>query len=304
MSAMIFLGATTLVTAFSNLFIRMTVEKSAVKKDDAFLYRMLSAAVFVWFLYLPEIVLINWFSLFFGIITGLFYALMMYGVTTAQTYGSSSLIFSLQNGCTLLPPIILSLLFGAEMGFNYKWMHLGGGLLVILGFLGAFYQKESKEKNPLFYRYLFLMLFAQTALIFFLQFSDVLRKNATSLHPLIFANLHQGEVHGVFPIFFTSAFLFSLFFLKRAKDTEERVGPNRTQVIYAILGGMLGALGGKILDIALHYCKENWENLIIMPMLAVSQIFLCSLFGVLLYKEKVRWLFLFLAMAGIFFSLF
>ena len=72
-----------------------------------------------------------------GLMAGLILAAMLFSLGRALEKGPPGLTFSILNGSTVMPAIVMALFFGAANGYPYTTWHAIGSLFVLFGFFWA-----------------------------------------------------------------------------------------------------------------------------------------------------------------------
>jgi hypothetical protein len=86
------------------------------------------------------------------------------------------------------------------------------------------------------------------------------------------------------PMVFLAAFILQALIFW----VDERRTLKKGELLYGILGGIANGIGTFLMIRSTEVAK-GWEQAMIYPLLSVSIIILCNLWGQWFYKEKVHW---------------
>lgn len=271
--------------SLSNLMMRKSIDSGGTTKG--YLVFMMLAAFFSAVLLEPVRsgnYACNGSVALLGSIAGIILAVMLYFLGKALEKGPPGFTFSLLSSSTVMPAIVMAVLFGEQYGFPYTFWHAIGSLFVVAGiFWAGKGMVELQDRN----RWIFFataMFILHIALLTLFQWRSLLL-NLT--HPEeIFALLTADEIKSVWFLpfmFLTSAIVqLGIFIIGEARK------PKAKEILYGILGGTINGTGTFFLIVATN-AATALENAIIFPMYSVSIIVLSNLWGQKLYEEKVNW---------------
>ncbi|MCH9627678.1 MAG: hypothetical protein S4CHLAM2_13200 [Chlamydiales bacterium] len=227
----------------------------------------------------------------------------MYCTTRSMSTGPASLVLSVQNACCVLPALLMTWIFGAQFGYTFNMWNLIGTGCVALGLFFAFSPSMLSLKSPQFIISLGLLVTFQVIFFLFFQWIALMQQKNTNVHPLLFRQLSQEEASLFLPICFFSAFVMNWGMQKRRHFFDSSLSP-RQHILLGIMGGTAAALGGKFLELSTRAAYTPNENALLFPLLAVSQVGLCSLWGRYFFAEKMVWPALAVSLLGLFIALY
>jgi drug/metabolite transporter (DMT)-like permease len=209
---------------------------------------------------------------------------MMAALGRALKRGPAGLTFASLSAATVVPAILMYALFGEPFGFVYSIWNAAGSLLVIAGLFWAGWETVRLGNKVVWLlcaaaafglHVLFLAFMQWRAL--FLNFSE---------HAGLFLSFPEHEIRSTWfmPCIFLAAAL-----LQAAEFTwKEKRLPLKAEWFFGFLGGLFNGAGTYFLIRATEVATGP-QNAIIFPLYSIAIIFLCNLWGQLLYKEKVHW---------------
>ena len=223
-------------------------------------------------------------SLFLGTIGGLLYGAMMWAIAQAFAAGPIGLTVAILNSATVMPGIVMALLFGAEWGHPYNfWIGLGSAL-VLIGLFWAGWRSRGVVARSRWMKLAILAAGSDLILLCFLQWRALLVKGPWNISPFVPFALDIGRSQWFMPVLFLSAASIHLISVIRS----ERRAPIRAELLYGTLGGLANGLATFLLISATDIAAP-WENAMLFPVSAVTVIIVCNLGGRFIYKEKVHW---------------
>lgn len=219
-----------------------------------------------------------------GSIAGIILAVMLYFLGKALEKGPPGFTFSLLSSSTVMPAIVMAVLFGEQYGFPYTLWHAIGSFFVVAGIFWAGKGMVGLQDRNRWIIFATAMFVLHIALLTLFQWRSLLLNLA---HPEeIFAFFTAEEIKSVWFLpfmFLTSAIIqLGIFILGEARK------PRAKEIRYGILGGAINGTGTFFLIVAAN-AATALENAIIFPMYSVSIIILSNLWGQKLYEEKVNW---------------
>ncbi|MBS0622170.1 MAG: hypothetical protein JSR80_04340 [Verrucomicrobia bacterium] len=220
-----------------------------------------------------------------GVIAGLFLGTMLLTLGRSLERGPPGLTFAALNSATVMPALVMFLIFGSLYGYPYApWNGIGSGL-VVAGLFWAGWQVDSRYDKLHWVVFIFTAFCCHVGLLAVLQWRALMLKiglPASSLLPFDLT-LETGQWFN--PVLFFVATLIQLISYWR----KERRWPKGAEVLYGLFGG-LGNAGGTFFLVTAPTLATPWENAMLFPLFAVSIILICNVWGQILYKEKVNWL--------------
>jgi len=272
--------------ALANYFLRRSIDAGGSTK--AYLMIQLSLSFFLAILLNPVRTReYGWDSSigYIGATSGLILGAMMFMLGKSLQSGPPGLTFAILNSSSVIPAILMALLFGAAYGHDYTLWNGIGSFFVILGLLWAGWGTGNGKDLKLWLLLIFGALACNTAFLVIMQWRAMLLKPELPAGPLLSFRIDASLCQWYMPvIFFTAAIVQFCIFL----STEKRV-PRRKEFFYAVCGGLAFGLCTffqiKATDVA-----GPLENAMLFPIFSVTIIVLCNIWGQWLYKEKVNWL--------------
>lgn len=229
-----------------------------------------------------------------GLFGGILFGLLMWGLGRALEKGPPGLTFAVLNTSSVMPAIVMALLFGSLFGHPYTLANGLGSLLVVAG---LFWAGSSSEKNPhkaLWIFYAALIFVVHTIFLVFLQWWALVLKPALPHSLFLPFHLTAEKIQWFMPaIFFVGALIqWSIYLYTRHRF------PKGAEITYGILGGIANGACTFFLILAPQVATA-WENAMIFPIFAVGIILICNSWAQILYKEKINWWANLLALIGL-----
>ncbi len=216
----------------------------------------------------------------FGLSGGVILGAMMAILGKALESGPPGLTFAILNSSTVMPMIVMVMLFGSAFGYSYNtWIGVGSFLVVA----GLFWAGWDTLKSSKMFKW---SLFALGAFALHVIFLIYMQWRVLFIHfpgeEGLFLSFAKEEMANQWfmPMIFLAAFLFQIPSVKRL--------PNRHEVTYGILGGIANGVGTFFMIWATEV-STKLEHAMIFPLFSVTIILLCNIWGKLLYQEKVHW---------------
>lgn len=271
--------------ALSNFCMRRSVDRGGSSK--AFLFLQMTIACLLSILLNPVRTgqyQINSSILGLGLLAGLIMAFMLYALGKAVEQGPPGLTFSIINAATVMPGVVMALVFGSAFGFIYTLWHGLGSMLVLIGLFWAgagLSGIQDKKRWALFclamfsFHVLLLVLFQWRALVLNLP------------HPEEFVSFFTAEQirsQWFTPAMYAASGAVQLLIFIQA----EKRWPLWPEVGFGVLGGIANGMCTFFLVHATEVAT-CLENAIIFPIFSVVSIILTNLWGQVLYQEKVNW---------------
>ncbi len=296
--AIIFVLSGAILCTFSNLFLRRSIDAGGTGKAFLIIQQLLSIVVAIMlnpvrtghYTWDTSIAMI-------GIVAGIILGLMMWSLGRALEKGPPGLTIAILNASSVVPAIVMVLLFGFAFGHEYHSWNAIGSILVIIGLFWAAYQHSSMGS---FNKFSWL-LFALSAFCLHVFFLVIIEWRALLITPelpttrLLPFLLESSQTQWFMPMIFlaSTVLLTTMFWL------QDRRYPNITETVYGIFGGVCyGACTFFLIQAAV--VANAWESAMIFPIFSVVLVVGCNIWGILLYKEKVNWKANTICLAGLF----
>lgn len=279
---MLFAGS---FVSLSNLFMRKSIDHGGTTKGFL-IFQMAMAFVVACFLNPIRTGNYAWNNsiVFLGISAGCILAFMLFCLGRSLEKGPAGLTFSILNAATVMPAIVMALLFGVAYGFPYTVWHGLGSVFVLLGLFLAGRGLEGLQDKKKWIVFCSTMFLLHILLLVIFQWRALLLNLPHPEELVSFFNADQIKSQWFTPSMFLSAMIAQgLFFVY-----YENRAPSRLEAYYGILGGVMNGL--------CTYCMI-WstevagplENAVIFPIFSVMTIVLSNLWSQKLYQEQVNW---------------
>ncbi len=271
--------------AVSNLMMRKSIDCGGTNKGylvfmmlTAFLSAVLLEPVrsgrFAW----------NGSVVLLGAVAGVILSSMMYYLGKALEKGPPGFTFSLLSSSTVMPAILMSLLFGAARGFPYTPWHALGSFLVVAGIFWAGKGTAGMQDRNRWFFFCLMMFSLHVALLALFQWRAMLQNLPHPEEVAAFFTAEEIQSLWFLPSMFFTAGVIQLFIFAL---TEKRQ-PKKQEALYGIIGGAVNGTGTFFLVCAAS-AASPLENAVIFPMFSVSTIILSNFWGQKLYRERVNW---------------
>lgn len=236
----------------------------------------------------------DWAVVTLGLVGGLLFGLLMWGLGRTLEKGPPGLSFAVLNTSSVMPAIVLALLFGLSFGHSYTLSNGIGSLLVVIGLFWAGWTSASNPNKSIWIFFAFLIFVVHTLFLVFLQWWAMILRPDLPSTPLIPFHLKEASVQWFMPaIFFVGAlFQWFVFIAKRHRF------PKGAEISYGIAGGVANGACTFFLILAPQVARP-WENAMIFPVFSVGVIILCNAWAQGIYKERVNWWANLLCLAGL-----
>jgi multidrug transporter EmrE-like cation transporter len=223
-------------------------------------------------------------SAILGICAGLLLSLMLFSLGKAVEKGPPGLTFAILNSATVMPGLLMALLFGVALGYDYTLWHAAGSVLVLYGLFwagkGVYGMKDRSQ----------WILFSVAMFVFHILVLSLYQWRGLLLSPIRpaelfpFFSLEQVKNECFTPfMFLTAALIQTLIFLR-----VEKRKPKSSEILYGCAGGFFNMLVTFFLLAAVTEARP-WENAVIFPIFSVVGIILTNAWGQKLYQEQVNW---------------
>lgn len=271
--------------AISNLCMRRSIDSGGTSK--AYLMMQLGLTFFIMVLLNPvRTGDYSWDTpmALFALTGGVLLAAVMTFVGRALEKGPPGLTIALLNCSSVMPILMLVILFGAQFGFYYTLWNAIGSVLVILGICWAGWDGGELYNRKSWVGFISLAFFAHVAYLVFLNWR-ALFINFPGEKGLGFSFAPEAaSTQWFMPLVFLSAALIQtgLFFY-----SERRI-PNKSETVYGMFGSIANGIGA-FLMIRGTEIATSLEHAMLFPIFSVTLILGCNLWGKMLYQEKVNW---------------
>lgn len=170
-----------------------------------------------------------------GLVGGLLFGLLMWGLGKSLEKGPPGLTFAILNTSSVMPAILLALLFGTQFHHPYTLSNGMGSLLVTIGLLWAGGTSEANPHKVVWICFATFIFIIHTLFLFFLQWWAMVLKPDLPDSVLLPFHLNHNHLQWFMPaIFFVGAlFQWVVFFVRRHRF------PKGAEISYGILGGVM-----------------------------------------------------------------
>lgn len=220
------------------------------------------------------------FGLAAGLILGAFMALLGKSLEN----GPPGLTIAILNSSTVVPILVLILLFGSSFGFTYTIWNALGSLLVILGLCWAGWQISGEVNRRRWMLFVFLAFALHVAYLVFLQWRALFINFPGKEGLGLSFELREATSPWFMPMVFLSATLVQAVILLR----KEKRLPKRPEFSYALLGGVANGATAYFMIWSTEVAT-SLEQAMIFPIFSVALILACNIWGRWLYKEQIHW---------------
>ncbi|MGB7978131.1 MAG: hypothetical protein WCF19_03095 [Chlamydiales bacterium] len=219
-----------------------------------------------------------------GISAGLILSLMLYSLGKAVEKGPPGFTFAILNSATVTPGLLMAILFGAAMGYEYNFYHGAGSILVIGGLFWAGKGLQGlKDRNQ--WILFSLAMFAMHALLLALyQWRGFLLKPERPAGIFPFFSIDSVKSECFAPFMFLTSGLIQISIYFRSKTSKPKAG----EIAYGFIGGLSNSLCTFFLLAAAEKASAL-EHAMIFPIFSVVGIILTNAWGQKLYQEQVNW---------------
>lgn len=269
----------------SNLFMRKSIDQGGTTKG--FLIFQMAMAFMVAFLLNPVRTgnyAINGSIVLFGLLAGFILAFMLFFLGASLEKGPAGLTFSILNAATVMPAIIMALLFGTVYGFPYTAWHAGGSIIVLFGLFLAGKSLQGLQDRKRWIIFAFTMFSLHILILVIFQWRALLLNLPNPEELSSFFTAEQIKSQWFSPVMFLAAFVAQLAFF----IYYERRWPRRKEATYGVIGGVMNGLCTYFMIWSTEVAGPL-ENAVIYPIFSVMGIVLSNLWSQRLYQEKVDW---------------
>lgn len=283
--ALIFMLFAAGFAALSNYFMRRSIDAGGTTR--AYLAIQMAVALLIVLLLGPAKnpgTSVNLPIALLGMVSGLLLALMLYMLGKALEKGPPGLTFSILSSATVMPSVVLAIIYGAGLGCNYTVAHGIGSLLVILGLFWAGKGLSGMQDKRRWIQFSALMFFLHVALLVIFQWKGILTNLPA---PEIVASAFTKEVvtsQWYLPSLYLTAMLFQLVIYFR----NETRWPNPKEWVCGVGGGFGNGLCTYLMMLGTETALPM-ERAVMFPLFSIGTIIFSNLWSQLLYREKVHW---------------
>lgn len=221
----------------------------------------------------------------FGLAGGVVLGVMMICLGKALEKGPPALTFAALNSSTVMPMILMVLLFGAPFGYIYTLFNGIGSLLVVGGLFWAGRAAIRSEKTLQWSGLVVGAFLLHVLFLIFMQWRALFINFPGENGLLLSFDVDDAKSQWFMPMIFLAASLIQIIFYV---STQRRL-PNRSEVIYGLLGGLTNGVGTFFMIWSTEVSTPV-EHAMIFPIFSVAIILICNVWGQWIYKEKVNWL--------------
>ena len=220
----------------------------------------------------------------FGIAGGVVLALMMASLGRALETGPPGLTFAALNSSTVMPSIVMVLIFGAAVGYHYTLWNGLGSLLVVLGLFWAGWQTTKSAQKSAWLPFVSAAFFLHVLFLVFLSWKALFINYPGENGLFLSFDMDDAKNQWFMPMIFLAAFAIQAVIY----IVNEKRWLKKGEVLYGVLGGIANGVGTFFMIRATEV-STSFEHAMIYPIFSVSIIILCNLWGQWLYREKVNW---------------
>lgn len=230
----------------------------------------------------------------FAAIAGVVLSIILISLGKTLESGPPGLTFATLNASTVLPIVVMALLFGSKFGYFYTlWNGVGSILMVI----GLFWAGCTALRSFCFQKWCFFMTVTFVLHILFLVCFQwrALCINFPDEKGFFFP-FENYEVcsQWFMPIMYAAAAIFqTLFYFKTRVNTFKMI-----ELRYGICGGITNGIGTFFMILSTE-AATSLEQAAIFPVFAITVVVFCNLWGKWFYQEKVNWMANSLCLLGI-----
>jgi hypothetical protein len=271
--------------ALANLFMRKSIDQGGTAKG--FLVFQMGTAFLVALLLNPvRTGNYSWNGsiTILGIIAGSILAFMLFFLGRSLEKGPAGLSFSVLNGATVMPAIVMATLFGVSYGFPYTIWHAIGSVFVLFGLFWAGRGLIGMIDRKGWVISCFLMFSLHVLILVIYQLRALLLNLPNPEELVSFFTSEQIQSQWFTPVLFLSSMIVqgSLFWYYEHRSFLKMEG------VYGFLGGVMNGLCTYFMIWSTEVANP-FENAVIFPIFSVTTIVLSNLWSQKLYQEKINW---------------
>jgi drug/metabolite transporter (DMT)-like permease len=223
-------------------------------------------------------------AILLGVVAGLLLSLMLLTLGRAIEKGPPGFTFAILNSATVMPGLVMALIFGSELGYIFNFWHGLGSLVVLMGLFWAGKGLQGMKETKQWLLFSFSMFTLHVLLLSLYQWRGFLLKANRPIELFPFFPLEQMKSEWFTPCMFLTAALIQGFIYL----TTEKRKPKSGEISYGFAGGLSNLLVTFCL-LAAAQIASPVENAIIYPVFSVVGIILTNAWGQKLYQEQVNW---------------
>lgn len=280
----VFVFLASLFIALSNLFIRKSVDTGGGKGDPYLLERLTVSALAIVFIVVYNLghFPLNLEMILLGALAGVLLGLLMWLSGRTFKYGPPGLSLMVINAACVIPPLLMSLLFGPDFGFTYTLFNIIGSIVIVTGLIYS----SIHEWFGLSWRWIFwvgLTFLVHSLYLTYFQYRSLLLKADPASSPFLFCCSPEGaDVFGI-ALFATAA----LYQLNLPRNRE--VFAFKPFLIWGIGGGIINGIASLFMLKATEHALSPAQKTLLFPVYLIFLILFCNLWGKSLYNEKISW---------------
>lgn len=269
----------------TNLTVRKSLDVGGNTKGY-FVFQMLSSLLFS-ILFGPVRTgdySINLPAALLGSAAGLILCVMLSTLGKALEKGPPGITFAILNSATVVPGVLMAILFGATLGYAFKFPHAMGCLLVLFGLFWAGKGLQGLKDVNRWVAFSTIMFLFHVLLLSLYQWRGMLLNPARPSDLFSFFSLDSMKSECFIPfMFLASGIIQTIIFVR-----DEKRKPKQGEVLYGFAGGLFNFLVTFFL-LAAAVTATPIENAVIYPIFSVVGIILTNVWGQKLYQEQVNW---------------
>ncbi|MBX7067097.1 MAG: hypothetical protein K1X28_07690 [Parachlamydiales bacterium] len=219
-----------------------------------------------------------------GSLAGVLLFLMLSSLGKALQKGPPGLTFAVLNSATVVPGIVMAVLFGASLGYEFKFAHAVGCSLVLFGLFWAGKGLQGLKETNRWVVFCVSMFLFHILILTLYQWRGLLLNPERPADLFAFISYDQIKSECFVPfMFLASGILQTIVFLR-----DEKRMPQKSEVLYGVTGGVFNFLVTFFL-LKAAVSASPIENAVIYPIFSVVGIILTNAWGQKLYQEQVNW---------------
>jgi multidrug transporter EmrE-like cation transporter len=274
-----------LFVPITNLFLRKSVDAGGNAK--AFFVFELGVSCLLAMLMYPVATCqyrFDWPVILMGAVAGVILSGMLSSLGKAVEKGPPGITFCILNSATVMPGLLMAVIFGAAKGYDYTVWHAIGSSLVVLGLFWAgkgVTGMDDKKQWVIFSTATFIF---HMLLLTLYQWRAMLLNLPNPQEVFSFISAEQIQCQWFTPAMFFTAGLIQLVVYLQQEDHQLKL----KEAILGSAGGISNILC-TFFVIRSTEVASPLENAIIFPIFSVVGILLTNAWGQALYQEKVNW---------------
>lgn len=219
-----------------------------------------------------------------GVAAGLILSLMLFALGRAVEKGPPGFTFAILYSATVMPGLLMAILFGAAFGYGYNLWHAMGSILVLFGLFWAGKGLQGMKEVNKWIAFSLVMFAMHVLLLILYQWRGMLLNPDRPAELFPYFSLDQVKSECFTPFMFLTSGLIQIFIYLRS---EKRM-PQSGEILYGFAGGLSNLLNTFFLLGAAQWAGPL-ENAVIFPICSVVGIILTNAWGQKLYQEQVNW---------------